>query len=153
MNKLTFSEALNRMAALCSGSEHCDSDIRERLQRAGVSQDDIERILQKLHEEHFVDNGRYCRAFSRDKVRFSHWGRMKVQMALRSRGLPDEDIQSALDELPSEEYQAALRKTLQEKERTLRDSDPYTRRNKLIRFAASRGFTFDECCRLLGDES
>ena len=152
MNKLTFNEVLNRMAALCSGSEHCDGDIRERLQRAGVVEEDIERILQRLHEEHFVDNARYCRAFSRDRVRFSHWGRMKVQQALRSRGLPDEDIQMALTELPPDEYQEALRKTIQEKERTLRDSDPYTRRNKLIRFAASRGFTFDECCRMLGGE-
>ena len=31
---MTFEQALSRMAALCSCSEHCESEIREKLQKA-----------------------------------------------------------------------------------------------------------------------
>ena len=149
---MTYETAISRMAALCSTGEHCESDIREKLQRAAVSDDDAQRIIDRLYQEGFLDTARYCRAFSRDKLRFSHWGRVKIQQALRMKGLPDDDIREALwnldDEL-GEEYAAILRDTLEQKNRTLHDTNDYIRRGKLIRFAASRGFTMDEILEAL----
>jgi len=142
-----MSEILSRMAALCSISEHCESEIREKLQKAAVSDDDAQRIIDHLYQEGYLDTARYCRAFSRDKLRFSHWGRVKIQQALRAKGLPDDDIREALwlldDEL-GEEYTTILHDTLEQKNRTLHDTNDYIRRGKLIRFAASRGFSMDE---------
>ena len=144
---MSYDEGLSRMAALCSVSEHCESEIREKLLKAAVSDDDAQRIIDRLTDEGYLDSARYCRAFSRDKLRFSHWGRLKIQQALRAKGLPGDDIREALNALDQElgdDYAAILRSTLEQKNRTLRDADDYVRRGKLIRFAASRGFTMDE---------
>ena len=149
---MAFEEFYSRMAALCSISEHCESEIREKLQKAAVSDDDAQRIIDDLYREGFLDTARYCRAFSRDKLRFDHWGRVKIQLALRMKGLPDEDIREALcalDEELGDDYTAILRSTLDQKNRTLHDTDNYIRRGKLIRFAASRGFTIDEILEAL----
>lgn len=149
---MAFEESYSRMAALCSISEHCESEIREKLQKAAVSDDDAQRIIDDLYREGFLDTARYCRAFSRDKLRFDHWGRVKIQQALRMKGLPDEDIREALcalDEELGDDYTAILRSTLDQKNRTLHDTDNYIRRGKLIRFAASRGFTIDEILEAL----
>ena len=133
------------MAAFCSISEHCESEVRERLQKAGVSPDEADRIVDYLFDEQYLDAARYCRAFSRDRLRFAHWGRIKIQQALRLKGLPDADIRQALEELPEDEYLSILRSILQQKWRTLPDNDDaYTLRGKLIRFATGRGFTMDE---------
>lgn len=133
------------MAAFCSISEHCESEVRERLQKAGVSPDESDRIVDYLYDEQYLDAARYCRAFSRDRLRFAHWGRVKIQQALRLKGLPDGDIRPALAELPAEEYQSILRSILQQKRRSLPDDeDAYTLKGKLIRFATGRGFTMDE---------
>ena len=138
------------MAALCSVSEHCESEIREKLQRAAMSTADIQRIIDALYDGGYLDTARYCRAFSRDKLRFAHWGRIKIQQALRMKGLPAPDIREALNALDDElgdEYQRILHDLLDQKSRSLHDEDDYTRRNKLIRFATSRGFTLDEILR------
>ena len=133
------------MAAFCSISEHCESEVRERLQKAGVSPDEADRIVDYLYDEQYLDAARYCRAFSRDRLRFAHWGRIKIQQALRLKGLPDADIRQALEELPEDEYLSILRSILQQKRRSLPDDeDAYTLRGKLIRFATGRGFTMDE---------
>lgn len=133
------------MAAFCSISEHCESEVRERLQKAGVSPDEADRIVDYLYDEQYLDAARYCRAFSRDRLRFAHWGRIKIQQALRLKGLPDADIRQTLEELPAEEYQSILRSILQQKRRSLPDDeDAYTLKGKLIRFATGRGFTMDE---------
>lgn len=141
---LTYEEAFSRMAALCSVSEHCESEIREKLQRAAMSVSDVQRIVDRLYDEQYLDTARYCRAFSRDRLRFNHWGRVKIQLALRQKGLPDADIHQALEDLPEEEYCQILADILAQKARSLHDEDDYTRRDKLIRFALGRGFTMNE---------
>jgi regulatory protein len=141
---MTYDVALSRMAALCSTSEHCESDIRRRLQRADVAEGDIERVVEYLYAEHYLDTARYCRAYAHDQLRFAHWGRVRIQEALRQKGLPTGDIRVALDELPQEEYRRVLVDLLCQKERTLHDEDEYVRRGKLIRYAAGRGFEMDE---------
>ena len=149
---MTFEEAFSRMAALCSVSEHCESEIREKLQKAAMPAHDIQRVIDALYDGAYLDTARYCRAFSRDKLRFAHWGRIKIQQALRMKGLPDSDIRQALNDLDEElgdEYRQVLHEALEQKERTLHDEDDYTRRGKLIRFATSRGFTPDEILNAL----
>ena len=137
------------MAALCSLSEHCESEVREKLQRIGMSEVDIQRIIDNLYDEHFLDTARYCLAFSRDKLRFTHWGRIKIQQALRMKGLPDKDIREALEALPEDEYSNILQSLINQKARALDDEDEYIRRGKIIRFAAGRGFTMDEILNAL----
>lgn len=177
MKVLSFDEGFSRMAALCSVSEHCESEIREKLQKAGMFDADIVRLIDALYDGGYLDTARYCRAFARDKLRFAHWGRVKIQQALRMKGLPDSDIRRALSDLDEElgeEYRSILKDTLQQKARSLgmrlteegeeeaswaaeeegdeeddETSGRYARRQKLIRFAASRGFTMDEILSLL----
>lgn len=141
---LTFDEALSRMAALCSVSEHCESEVRDKLHGVAMSDIDIQRIVDVLYDEGYLDTARYCGAFSRDRLRFNHWGRVKIQQALRQKGLPESDIQHALEELPEDEYNQILADLLMQKARSLHDEDDYARRGKLIRFALGRGFTMNE---------
>ena len=146
---MTYEQALGRMAALCSTAEHCESEIREKLQRAALPETDIQRIVDYLYDEQYMDTARYCRAFVHDRLRFAHWGRVKIQQALRQRGLPDNDIRQALADLPADEYCRVLEELLEQKARSLHEEDDYTRRGKLIRFAAGRGFTIDEVLHAL----
>ena len=140
--------ALSRMAAFCSTGEHCESEVREKLQKAAVSATVADRIVARLYDEQYLDTARYCRAFARDKLLFNHWGRVKIGQALRMKGLPQADIATALDELPEEEYKEILAALLAQKARSLHDEDDYIRRGKLIRFALGRGFTMEEVERL-----
>ena len=145
---MTFEMALSRMAAFCSTGEHCESEVREKLQKAAVSATVADRIVARLYDEQYLDTARYCRAFARDKLLFNHWGRVKIGQALRMKGLPQADIATALDELPEEEYKEILAALLAQKARSLHDEDDYIRRGKLIRFALGRGFTMEEVERL-----
>ena len=48
---LTPPEALHRAAALCSSSEHCIADIREKLSRWGIGEPDARTIVERLVQE------------------------------------------------------------------------------------------------------
>lgn len=143
MKALTYEQALSRAAALCSGSEHCSSEIRKKLLLWGLSPTLAEKATDFLTDEKYIDNQRFCRAYCLDKFRYNHWGRIKISQMLRLLEMDSTDISEGLEAIPEEEYQEVLQHILKQKNKQLRDSDPYIRKGKLIRHALSRGFETD----------
>ena len=75
---LSPENALVRMAALCSKCEQTEYDIRLKLKSWGISQNDIDTIINRLLQEKFIDEQRYATAFTRDKFHFAGWGKIKI---------------------------------------------------------------------------
>lgn len=136
-------ERLTRITALCSRSEHCASQIEEKLRQWGASEDEIESVIKRLEDEKYIDSNRFCYAFTNEKFRYNHWGRMKIGYALRQLRLPADDIAEALGGIDEEDYLQTLSDILRQKNRSLRDEDSYVRRGKLVRHAVSKGFETD----------
>ena len=82
MIEITETDALSRVAAYCSTAEHCRAEVTEKLQRWGIPYDAIDRIINRLEQEKYIDEERFCRAFIHDKYRFAKWGKMKIAQAI-----------------------------------------------------------------------
>lgn len=136
-------QALGRAARLCSGSEYCSSQIREKLLSWGVSANDADEIVAYLVKERYIDDARFSRAYCHDKFCYSHWGRMKIRQMLRHLHLTDSEIAEGLEVIPEEAYLQTLADTVRQKDRTLRDTDLYQRKGKLVRHLISRGFEME----------
>ena len=130
---------LLRMAGLCAGAEQCSADIRSKILKQGFSPEDADKMLSYLQSNKYIDDSRYARAYAVDKVRFSGWGKMKVRMGLRAKGMSDAIVSQALEYIPEKEYTEALEKVLLAKARSL-DLTDVKDRQKLYRHLASRGF-------------
>ena len=143
MKEVSEQGAFLQLSGLCAQAEHCQHEMLEKMKRWGLSEEAQTRVMAKLTEERYVDDERYARAFVHDKVRYNKWGRRKVEQALWMKHI-DEDIRKrVLDEVDDSEYLKVLRPLLQQKRRTLTAQSDYELNQKLLRFAASRGFTFD----------
>lgn len=152
MKRLTEKEAILRLSALCSQAEHCAYEMEEKMRRWELDEETAARVVEHLTEHKFIDDRRFARAFAIDKVRFSKWGRRKVEQALWARHI-DEDIRrEVLDEIGDEEYLRVLRPLLAGKRKSTRAANDYELNNKLIRFALGRGFTIDLVRQCIGDE-
>lgn len=132
-----------RMEDLCARAEHSSGEIMQKLLRLGISPGDAERIVRSMTERRFIDDGRFARAFARDKMEYARWGKRKIALALYQKRVPRELINEALDDIDNDRYLAILDELLRAKRRTLPEPDTYEGRTKLYRFAASRGFEPD----------
>lgn len=154
MKEITESEAFQRLSALCAGSEQCREDLAEKMRRWGVEYVAIQRVLDKLEAEGYVDAERYARAFIRDKYRFEKWGRRKIAQALQLKKIPASVYQLLLmSEIDEQEYQSVLQKLLLQKKRSIHAESDYELNGKLFRFALGRGFETDDiraCLDALG---
>lgn len=136
---ITKEAALLKMADLCARGEHCAFEIREKLRKMQLAASDANEIVVYLEENRYIDDSRFARAFARDKVKFSGWGKNKIRMALAMKRIPSAEISSALEEINPEEYMAVAVNAAKAKARNLDLSD-YNDKGKLYRHLASRGF-------------
>ncbi len=136
---LSFEAAKLKMADLCARAEHCESEIREKLRKNGISLQETDDIVDFLIKNRFIDNARFASSFTNDKVRFSGWGRNKVRQALALKRIPAAFIREALENIDEDLYLETLHKVALSKSRHLSLND-YDDRIKLYRYLLTRGF-------------
>ena len=133
----------SKAEAYCAGAEHCVWEVKQKLQQWGASSEQTEQVIAHLQAERFVDERRYCQAFVHDKLLYQGWGRMKMRAQLQTRHLPSQAIEQALNDIDEDTYRSVLARVLETKKRSIKSTDPQAR-EKLIRFALQRGFTYEE---------
>jgi regulatory protein len=137
---LEYKQALEKAAAYCSRQEVCGSQVEEKLRAWNTREADVQKILDLLQKENFLDDGRYARFYARDKFRFNGWGRIKISHMLRQKRIAGSEIETALEAIDPEDYFQTCLDQIRNRSRSLKDKDDFVRRGKLFRFAAGRGF-------------
>ncbi|MCF8362431.1 MAG: RecX family transcriptional regulator [Prolixibacteraceae bacterium] len=136
-------KALSKCMALCSKSEKCISDIRNKLEKWQLPDGETQIIIDSLIDEKFIDEQRFAESFVRDKFRFNYWGKIKITYHLKAKGISSADIAHAMQEINEEEYFITLKELLTQKNKSVKAETDYERKAKLIRFAQGRGFDYD----------
>lgn len=140
MKPISEPEALNKAAAYCTLCERCVNEVKTKLTLWGIDTVAQKCIIERLETEGFIDENRYCHAFVNDKLKYNRWGRIKIKAALREKHLPQQLITDAIEEIDETEYCNILNSIIASKRKELKNSDNITAKQKLLRFAASRGF-------------
>ncbi|MBD5197383.1 MAG: RecX family transcriptional regulator [Bacteroidales bacterium] len=136
---ITPEAARLKMADLCARSERCEAEIREKLRKQGLPYSEIDKILEFLINNKFIDNARFARSFTNDKVRFAGWGRNKIRQALALKRIPSAAIAEALSQIDEKEYIRSLQRAGTIKARSL-DLEEYDDRARLYRYLITRGY-------------
>jgi regulatory protein len=145
-NRKTISQerALTRAMQLCMSREYSEYDIHQKLKLWGLPEEHTDNVIDELIREGFIDNERFAQAFVKDKHRFNKWGKIKIQYELKFRNIPEHIIQDAYSDIPEYEYEQNLHELLKKKSLSLTsETDTFRKKEKLIRYAASKGYEQD----------
>jgi len=155
---------LGNMMRLCSRREYCVFDIRQKLQQKELDPKAIDEILNTLISEKFLSDQRYAAAFARDKSGLQGWGSTKIKLALQRKHISDDIITEALKSIDIQASQRKFQSVVKTKHNALIREDlrknnniPADRarlmkiREKLIRFAISRGYSMDEILNIINN--
>ena len=131
-----------RLEDLCARGERCESELRTKLRTWQVASSEADAIIDSLRQRRFFDDARYTRAFVSDKLRFAHWGRVKIRMALRAKRIDEDIADEYLDTIDEDLYAKALDAVITAAARRVGEdaAHTYEGRTKIFRAAASRGF-------------
>lgn len=139
----TPEQALNSLMALCARAEKSSGDALRLMKSWGVGEADQRQILSQLQEERFIDDERYATLFIREKRHLNGWGVYKLRTALRLKGISKEIIDEKIEGLDPDEMADRLSTMIEKRARTTKYKTKYQLRDKLIRYGASLGYSFD----------
>ncbi|GAB4008972.1 regulatory protein RecX [Spirosoma migulaei] len=145
-------DALRKAAMFCAYQERTQQEVRERLKDWGVLGDDAEEVIAELIQQNYLNEERFAKSFAGGKFRVKGWGRRKIKQHLQQRGISGYNLDQAMKEIAPDDYQDTLKELLTKKRQSLRDDNPLVIKQKLVRYALSKGYETDLIFTVLGNE-
>ncbi len=149
----SLQEAQQVLEHFCAYQERTHQEVQHKLRAMGMIPEAQERIILHLLQHNFLNEERYAKAFSGGKFRIKKWGKVKIEQALRQKGVSAANRQLALQEIEDDAYHKALeevaikwlksKRLVPEPTTTLKAhilEIPYTTRQKLIRYLQQKGY-------------
>ena len=137
-----FKKVLQGFELRCARQEMCSADVRRKALRSFEGDADrADALVRSLVENGYVDDARYAAAFAREKSRLTGWGPVKITFQLRGKGISEEVIRQALQDVDVQEASGKLQALLAAKYKSVQ-GEPDARL-RLIRFALGRGYEWN----------
>jgi len=138
--KITPAEALSKIQRYCAYQERSHQEVKYKLHSYGLTSDEVDEIISRLITDNFVNEERFAKAFAGGKFRIKKWGRNKIEHELESLGLTKNCINRGLKEIDPSDYNKTLRTLLKKKAQEVSEENIYAKKNKIARFAISKGY-------------
>jgi regulatory protein len=134
-----------KLESYCAYQERCLFEIQNKLIQLSASESDAQRVIKHLEKFRFFDQNRFAQSFAQGKLRINKWGRVKIKAALIQKSVDKETIKDALESIDYHEYLSILKGLIDRKSIELsKEKDEWTKKQKILRFLSSRGFSYDE---------
>ncbi|HLL94264.1 MAG TPA: regulatory protein RecX [Spirosoma sp.] len=148
----SLKDALRKAALFCAYQERTQQEVRERLKEWGLWGDDAEEVIAELIQQNYLNEERFAKSFAGGKFRVKGWGWRKIRQHLQQRGITGYNLDQAMNEIAPADYRTTLTELLDKKRRTLRDDSPLVVKQKLVRYALSKGYESDLVWQVLASE-
>ena len=150
--KYSREKALNSLYKYCSYQERCCQEVIGKLVEWGFGKDDEEKLIDQMIRENYLNEERYASAYVRGKFNIKKWGTQKIIFGLKQKDIPDNIIQTALSEIPQDEYEATLVKLIKAKAKTILASDIFIKKTKIARYMIGKGFNSERVWEVINSE-
>lgn len=128
------------------------AELRRLLVRKGEPPELVDRAIDRLERQGYIDDASFARQFARAKTLGTGMAGRRVRQELARRGVARDVASEALEQVADEEGVSdaeSIERVARKKWRTLTRLDAPTRRRRLYAFLARRGFDSDDVSRIV----
>lgn len=142
--KLSEKEAYLKISSWCAYQERSHSEVRDRLYAIGAPKDAIDAIIYRLMQENFLNEERFARTYAGGKFRIKKWGKLKIIQGLKGKGISENCIRLALEEISQEDYLNTLQELIRKKREGLdNEKNSFVQKGKIADALVRKGFEPD----------
>ncbi len=145
----TPKQALNSLMALCARAEKSSGDALRLMAQWGVEESKRIDVLTQLIQNKFIDDRRYAAAYIREKSKLNGWGVYKIKNGLKLKGIDSNIINDELQILDKKSLEDRLELIIQKRIGSIKESDPYKLKAKLVRYALGLGYEYDSVISII----
>lgn len=136
----TIKTAIPKIEHYCAYQERCHEEVVQKLRSMKMDSDEIDAIIVHLIASNFLNESRFACSFARGKHRIKHWGKIRIVNELKFRKISQYNINLALKEITTEEYEATFHNLAERNWESIRESNPLKKRKKFCDYVLRKGF-------------
>jgi regulatory protein len=111
------------------------------MRRKGVADDVAERVLGRYTEVGLIDDAAFAQAWVQSRHAGRSLGRRALAAELRQRGVADDTVKEAVEELAPEQEESAARELVAKRMAATRGMDPVKRTRRIVGVLARKGYS------------
>jgi regulatory protein len=135
-----------------TGRARSRQELADRLAAKRVPADIAKALLDRFEEVGLIDDEAFARLWIADRQRSKGLASRALSQELRRKGVPDEVVQEALDEVEPGAEEEAARALVRKKLRTLTRVDDATATRRLVGMLARKGYPSGLAFSVVRDE-
>lgn len=151
----TVEEAKRKLEQYCAYQERCHEEAVQRLRGMRMIPEAVDAVMGHLIEHGFINEERFARSFARGKFRIKQWGKKRIVLELKARGISKYNIDRALGEIGPGEYLETFQALAQKQWEGISEGNVFKKKKKvgdfLLRKGYESGMVLDELARLSAD--
>ena len=139
----TFEEIKQKLVNYCVYQDRCHSEVEQKMRDFLLIPEAKDEIFLYLIKENYLNEERFTRSYIRGKFYIKHWGRNKIRINLKQKGITEKLIAKSMDEIDEQDYLESVNKIYQDyysKQKGLRD---YQKKSKTIKHLMSKGYEYE----------
>ena len=136
----TIKQATQKLEHYCAYQDRCHEEVIQKLRSMKMDQDEIDQIIVQLIADNFLNEERFACSYARGKHRIKHWGKIRIVNELKFRKISQYNINLALKEITTEEYEATFHNLAERNWESIRESNPLKKRKKFCDYVLRKGF-------------
>ena len=145
-NKSDFGKNYIRAVDLISRRLRSEREIRDYARRKQWTEDNTERVIDRLCERGYLNDERFAESFVRSRANTRNFSATRMKVELQKKGVKPDIITNILAESDDYDEMAALRKMIAKK------INKYDDERKLVAYLARQGFKYDDIKSALVDD-
>jgi regulatory protein len=133
-------EAIHKIEHFCAYQERCHDEVVQKLRTMKMDSNEIDEILAHLIKENYLNESRFACSFARGKHRIKFWGKVRIVNELKYRNISTYNINLALKEITSEEYEVNFNTLAERNWHSIKESNGLKKRKKCCDFLLRKGY-------------
>ncbi len=142
-HNLSEEEVIKKLESFCAYRERCESEVKQKLYQLSVDGKETDFYLKYLKENNFLNEERFVASFARGKFNIKSWGRRKIIQELQVKRIDDKKIRQSIGQIDEGLYFLRLQDILTKKIKTIKETDPFKKKQKLMQYALQKGYEVD----------
>ncbi|WP_210151325.1 regulatory protein RecX [Chryseobacterium scophthalmum] len=145
----TFEEIKQKLANYCVYQDRCHAEVEQKMREFVLIPEAKDEILLYLMKENYLNEERFTRSYIRGKFYIKSWGKTKIKMHLKQKGITEKLISTCFDEIDENDYLNIINKIYENYESKLKGLQNYQKKSKTIKYLLSRGFEYDSILQVI----
>lgn len=139
---MIIEDAKRKLEHYCAYQERCHKEVRLKLENMALIPEAIDAIIVHLITNNYLNETRFANSFVSGKLRIKHWGKRRLILELKRKGISERIINDAITTIDYDEYLAIFNTLANKKLSQIKETNSFKKKKKLTDYLAYRGWEY-----------